>query len=280
MATAGLPCVVKPADDSGSRNVLWCDDLQAAIAHVGKVLAVTRNVRGQPTAGIVIVEELLVGPEYSAEMFGTDDGMRCVGITQRTVSPLPYFVETGHQFPAVVAADVAAEIAEVARQALTATGFRRGPAHVELKLTASGPVVVEINARLAGGMIAELIRLATGVDLLEQQVRAAAGLPVRLEPSRSRRAGIRFLVAAEPGVLAGFSGVAQAERVPGIDRLVVTGVAEREVGPPRDAYDRLGYVIAVGDTSEQVEGALAAAAAAVKISVEKQLVGIDAGGAR
>jgi S-sulfo-L-cysteine synthase (3-phospho-L-serine-dependent) len=270
LAKVGLPCVVKPVDDSGSHNVMWCENLQDTVAHAATVLGVTQNVRGQPTARVALLEEYLAGAEYSAEMFCAEGDAVCVGITQRTVSALPYFVETGHIFPADVPADVAYEIADVARCALAATGFEWGPAHVELKLTASGPVVVEINARLAGGMIAELIRLATGIDLLEQQVRAAAGRPVRLDPARSRHAGVRFLVAKEPGQLGGVSGIGPAERVPGVDRVVVTGVVGRQVRPVQDAYDRLGYMIAVGDTCEQVEKALDTAATMVEICVEKR----------
>jgi cysteine synthase/biotin carboxylase len=270
VAQVGLPCVVKPVDETGSHNVLWCDDLQQASAHAATVLAVTHNVREQSALRIALVEQYLVGPEYSVEMFCSGGEAACIGITQRTVSPLPFFVETGHLFPAAVCSDVADEIADVARRALAATGFERGPAHVELKLTARGPVVVEINARLAGGMIPELVRLATGIDLLEQQVREAAGRPVRLASERSRHAGIKFLIASAAGRLAGVSGVQQAESVPGVDRVVVTGVVGRQVRPVRDAYDRLGYVIAVGDAPEQVEQALDKAAELVRIHVDER----------
>ncbi len=82
MAELGLPCVVKPADDSGSHNVLWCDEAQGAVAHAVRVLAVTQNMRGQPTARIALVEEYLEGPEYSAEMFCTRGGKRSVSASR------------------------------------------------------------------------------------------------------------------------------------------------------------------------------------------------------
>jgi cysteine synthase A len=197
-----------------------------------------------------------------------DGEATCVGVTQRTVSPLPHFVETGHLFPAAVDKALSEEIAETARQALKAVGFQRGPAHVELKVTGSGPVVIEINARLAGGMIPELIRPATGVDLLDQQIRAASGRPLRLAADRSRHAGIRFLIAPAAGRLAEVTGVEEASRVAGVERVTVTGVPGRTVRPAQDAYDRLGHVIAVGDSPEAVLGALDEAMAAVRIVVE------------
>jgi cysteine synthase A len=268
VAEIGLPCVVKPADDSGSHDVLWCADAATAVEHAARVLAVTENVRGQATAQTVLIEEFLDGREYSVEMFCVAGQSVCVGVTERTVSELPYFVETGHLFPARLGEQDAAAVAETARQALKAVGFERGPAHVEVKVTSTGPAIVEINARLAGGMIPELIRPATGIDLLDQQIRAAAGRPVRLEADRSRHAGIRFLTAPRPGRLVAVTGVEEAAAVPGVDRVTVTGVAGREVRPVRDAYDRLGYVIAVGDSPELVSQALDAALAAVEIVVE------------
>jgi S-sulfo-L-cysteine synthase (3-phospho-L-serine-dependent) len=267
VAEIGLPCVVKPVGESGSHDVLWCEDTDTAVAHAAKVLAVTENVRGQPTPRVALVEEYLAGREFSAEVFYAGGGAAFTGITQRTVSPLPYFVELSHQFPADIPDDLAAEIGDAARHALDAVGFARGPAHVELKLTAKGPAIIEINARLAGGMIPELVRAATGIDLLEQQLRAATGRPVRLDPDRHRRAGIKFLTASRPGTLTSVRGLEQAERLPGVEQVALTCPTGRQVRPPRDAYDRLGYVIAVGDTPEQVQAALAAAAQMVGLEI-------------
>ncbi len=190
-----------------------------------------------------------------------------MGITAKHLGELPGFVESGHDFPAVLPAPVAQELEGVARRALDAVGYSWGAAHVEIRLTRRGPVVVEINARLAGGMIPELIRLATGVDLLEQQLRAAIGLPVSLEPTRSRHAAIRFLLPPADGTLRDIMGVETAARVPGVERAVLTCGPGRKVRVARDAYDRLGYVVAAGDSPRQVQGTLAEALGQIKIVV-------------
>ncbi|MFD8284715.1 pyridoxal-phosphate dependent enzyme [Streptomyces solisilvae] len=265
VARVGVPCVVKPVDGSGSQDVRWCPDEATAVEHAARVLAVTENVRGQKSAGEVLVEEFVGGAEYSVEMFCTGGEAVCVGVTRRTMTPLPHFVETGHLFPAGLPAARQAELAEAARQALKAVGFEHGPAHIEMRLTPVGPVVIEINGRLAGGMIPEIVRAATGLDLLEQQVRAATGLPTYLEPARSRQAGLRFLTAGDVGRLVAITGTAAAERVPGVVAVVTTGTPGRAVRPPRDAYDRLGHIIAVGDTPQEVEATLDTAMALVRV---------------
>jgi S-sulfo-L-cysteine synthase (3-phospho-L-serine-dependent) len=280
VAHVGLPCVVKPVDDSGSTGVLRCSSVAQVAAHAAAVLAVTRNGRGQPTARTVLVEQYLPQAELSAEMFSMDGAATCVGITQKTVTGGPHFVETQHIFPAPLPPEVATEITETARQALKATGIEHGASHIELKLTADGPAVVEINARLAGGMIPELVRLATGIDLLEQQLRCAVGLPVELTPSHGqvgqvgqvgrfcRFAGIRFLLAPRAGTLDGVYGADEARRLPGVVRIEVTTAPGTPVQPAHNFADRLGYIIAAASSPAEVSAALEAAAAAITVQVD------------
>ncbi|MFI0263125.1 pyridoxal-phosphate dependent enzyme [Streptomyces sp. NPDC017056] len=248
----GLPCVVKPADDSGSNDVLLCRSRTEVLAHVERVLSVETNVRGLPTARTALLEEYVEAPEFSVEMF-TDNGVPvCMGITAKTVSPGPHFVEQQHIFPAPLAEEDATALRETAAAALTALGIKTGPTHTEIRLSERGPLIVEVNPRLAGGMIPELIRLATGVELLEQQLRAACGLAPELAAAREATAGIRFLAADRDGVLASIDGADEARLVPGIERVQLTAAAGRTVRAPQNAYDRLGYVIAEGDMAHSV----------------------------
>ncbi|GAA3084292.1 pyridoxal-phosphate dependent enzyme [Streptosporangium carneum] len=252
----GLPCVVKPADDSGSNDVLLCRTSEEARAHVERVLAVEVNVRGLPTARTALLEEFVDAPEFSVEMFSDGGEHFCVGVTAKTVSGGPYFVERQHIFPAPLETRDRTALEKIATDALTALGIRCGATHTEVRLSAAGPVVVEVNARLAGGMIPELIRLATGVELLNQQLRSAIGETPDLEPTHRRFAGIRFLVADREGVLAEITGVERAHQVPGVKQVVITANSGQTVRPPRNSYDRLGFVIAEGDSPENIAKSL------------------------
>lgn len=222
VAAVRLPCVVKPVDDSASNAVLLCRTEEQATQHAARILATTSNVRGLPATGAVLVEEYLAGAELSVELFTVDGVTHLVGITDKSVTPPPYFVEHRHLFPAVLPPVVAMEVERTARAAVAAAGVTLGATHTEVKLTPRGAAVIEINPRLAGGMIPALIEHATGVNLVEQQIRAAAGLPVSLTPTRHRHAGIQFQLA----------------------------------DTARSGYDRLGHVIAHADTQEGVVAAL------------------------
>lgn len=251
----GLPVVIKPVAGSGSIGVRLCTTGSEVRAAAGHILETDHRELALPPQDSVLVEEYLDGPEYSVEVLGT----RVVGITRKHLGPEPYFVETGHDFPAPLAEPERAALAEAALAALRALGLGHGPAHVELRLTAHGPRVVEVNPRLAGGMIPRLVQEAIGVDMILQTVAAAAGGAAPSGPSRSGAAAIRFLVPQTAGRLAWVGGAEEARRLPGVVDVVLNCQVGQDVVPGRSFRDRLGFVIAsAGEAAAAAARAIAA----------------------
>jgi biotin carboxylase len=248
VAHVGLPCVVKPCADTGSYGVKLCHSVNDAQAHAAGLLQRRTNARGQPINEAVLCEEYINGPEYSVETFAYQGDIICVGITQKMLTGLPYFVECGHIFPAVLPEESCNTIEQAVRQALAIMGNTFGPAHTEVKLTADGCVIVEINPRLAGGMIPELVWQAKGIDLLKGQVLASCGRPPTLTPTRSAYAGIYFLTASCAGKLVAITNIEMVRRQKDVVRVTVTATADAQVDAPKSAYDRLGYVILRNDS--------------------------------
>ena len=86
---------------------------------------------------------------------------------------------------------------------MRALGLENGIAFPQLIATPDGRVVVVECARAIGGLMADLIRHARGIDLLEVQLRMALGdeLPDELVQAHfDQPVAIRFLT-AEPGPL-------------------------------------------------------------------------------
>ncbi|ANP52068.1 cysteine synthase A [Streptomyces griseochromogenes] len=256
VAATGLPCVVKPASDSASTGVLMCTSVEQAHEHAAKLLAITHNVREQVVPPEVLVEEVVQGPEFSVETIFVDGELHLVGITRKSVSLPPSFVELRHAFPAPLDEASSGEIEQVVRAAVEAVGLRHGACHTELRLTAAGPTIIEINARLAGGMIPELIRLAGGPDMLTQQLRAAAGLAVELTQGELTPTGVAFVTSPAEGCLASLEGVEAAREVAGVAEVRLARRPGDPVRPATDAYDRIGYVIASAHSLAQLDHAL------------------------
>jgi len=77
--------------------------------------------------------------------------------------------------PATLNSELQAEVVALAAQALAALGFEHGCAHTEVKLTAEGPRVIEVNGRIGGG-VPDMLRLASGVDMMTLAMKAAIGV--------------------------------------------------------------------------------------------------------
>lgn len=246
----GLPVVVKPVQGSGSLGVRLCTDLDEVAEHAGTLLSATVNERGITAPGRILVEEYLTGPEFSVEVFGTE----AVVTVAKHVGPLPAFVETGHDVPAALTGEQEIALRETAVRAVRALGLGWGAAHVELRLTGTRTAqVIEVNPRLAGGMIPELVRRACGIDLIRAQVLAALGAAPELERTGHARASIRFLTCDRDGILAPSAvlheAVDRARTVPGTVETLLYRAPDEPVGPAEDFRGRVGHVIAVADRS-------------------------------
>ncbi|WP_194924842.1 lyase family protein [Catenulispora pinisilvae] len=253
---AGIPypVVIKPCQGSGSVGVRLCADREQADAHAARLLQAAGNERGLPVPAEILVEQYLTGSEHSVEVFRG----RSVATVDKHLGPPPWFVETGHDTPSRLPADRVRLLVEAAEEAVAALGLDWGAVHVELRLGPDGARIVEVNPRLAGGMIPDLLRRAYGVDLVRAQVRAAVGLPAEPPGPALGSASIRFLMAERPGVV---GDTVQATAA----ALAVAGVAAAEfycgagaaVAPAEDFRGRFGHVISA---SERTDGAAPAAA--------------------
>lgn len=246
--SVGYPCVVKPADQSGSTDVAICFDATDVRRRVAAIKASPVNYRGQLRSPVVLFEEYMTGAEVSVETVTFGGRTTIVGVTDKQLSSLPYFVEMGHAFPSALPARVVGECAGVAVEALAAVGFDLGVAHVEVRMSAGGPRLVEVNPRPAGDRIPDLVELATGVSLVRETLRMCLGSAPDLTASRSRAAAIRYGW-AYPGTVRRVLGAGIARGLPGVADV---GLEVSPGGPVRRLtgdHDRVAYVIASGETT-------------------------------
>jgi len=285
----GFPVVVKPADGTGSRGVRLCGDSTEVTQHTAALFARPRDERGQPTIPAVLVEEYVSGPEVSVETFGTE----IVGITAKHLGPQPWFVEHGHDFPADPEDAAAGECrsatgcgegpygasgaAGCAQAAIEALGLGFGPAHTEIRVGAGGPVVIEVNPRLAGGRIPTLVRLATGIDLIGATVDAVIGEHKPLPEPGPGHASVRFLVPPRAGRVRRTAGVAAAAAVPGVVDVAITARPGQQVGGTGSFLDRVGHVITAAPTASTARTSAETALSLLELDIDVEQTAMAVG---
>ncbi|MFF8846688.1 ATP-grasp domain-containing protein [Streptomyces sp. NPDC015127] len=245
----GYPCVVKPMTESASIGVTLCRTPDEVLAAYRDISSSPTDFRGQPRRPGALVEEYLLGFEVSVESVLLDGERRVLGVTDKALGPHPHFVEMGDTFPSMLSAPVREACVDLACRALDAVGHDFGAAHVEVKMTAAGPRIVEVNGRMPGAEITQLIREATGIYLQREVIRLHTGRPADLTATRDAAAASRYLAARESGVLTAIGGADLARRVPGVVDVDLEAHPGDRVRPAESNLDLLGYVVAVGDTT-------------------------------
>lgn len=194
-----FPVVVKPAHFGGSEGVSLArdpDELRAAYGRVSSAMRGHAGLFGLSETAFQVEEFVASEQEVSVEVLNTPAGRRVVGVTDKFLTPAPYFAETGHAVPSIRSRDEA--VTGTALAACGALGLQRGLVHVEMRLRADGsPVLMEVNARPAGDGILDLVERVTGLNPFEHHVRSFIddGPPRIGAVEATGRAAIAFLKA-------------------------------------------------------------------------------------
>ena len=241
---AGYKCIVKPADNSGSRGVNLLKEDSNLDAAYDYTIEYSRG-------GELVVEEFMEGPEVSVETLAFDGDVHVIQITDKLTTGAPYFVEMGHSQPSQLSENVQEQIKEVTKAANRAIGIQNGPSHTEIKVTKDGPKIVELGARLGGDCITtHLVPLSTGVNMVEASIRIALGEKPNLEAKWNKGSANRYLK-TETGIVEEIRGMEDAECLSGVMQVsIVHGVGE-EVGEIRSSVDRAGFVIAQAENAQK-----------------------------
>ena len=109
-----------------------------------------------------------------------------------------------------------AGVLELNRRAIAALGLTSAVTHFEAFRTRDGLVAGEVAARPGGGGIPDAIRLKYGVDIAEAFVRAAQGLPPRLDMRRIPDAVGVLGLPSRNGLVRYITPAAELERLPGV----------------------------------------------------------------
>lgn len=258
-------CIVKPADNSGSRGVTLLKDY----SEEGVELAYQYSKK-YSRSGDVIVEEYMEGPEVSVETLAVDGVYQVIQITDKLTTGAPYFVEMGHSEPSQLPNEIQKKICEVAVAANKAIGINNGPSHTEIKVTKDGPKIVELGARLGGDNITtHLVPISTGVDMVECCIRIALGEKPEIKKKFDKASAIRY-IKTDAGIISEISGVDNAEKIKGVRQISIVHNVGEHVTEIRNSVDRVGFVIAQAETVENAVHACEKAIDEIKIHVETE----------
>ena len=150
----GFPVIVKPLNSGASDGVTLCENKAEVAAAAAKLLG-KKNLLGYVNDEL-LVQELIDGVQYFVNTLSWNGQHYVSDIWEQVRSRVAggaynfegMHLTESHTSQALALADYTVEV-------LSALGLEYGAAHNEIILTESGPVLIELNARLMGASINE-----------------------------------------------------------------------------------------------------------------------------
>lgn len=248
MKKRGLPLVIKPVDSRGARGVLRLDSTVDPEWAFGHSIGCSPGKR-------VMVEEYIEGPQISTESVLLGERGYTPGFTDRNYELIdafaPYMIENGGQQPSVLSDADQLNVSRMAEDAGRAIGIKNGVVKGDMVLSESGPMVIEVAARLSGGWFStDQIPLATGVDFVGAAIRIALNEEVRgeeLMPRYWKGVAIRYFF-PRPGRVLEIRNLERFNGAPWVHRIGFFVKAGDIIGPVTNHTRRAGFVITKGES--------------------------------
>lgn len=204
------PVIVKPTDAAGSKGVSRVEAPEQIANAVEQALRYSR-------CGEVIIEEFLEkqGDPSDSDGFVIDGRFECVSFTSQLFDEEcnnPY-APAAYCMPSSMPLDKQKIICDDLQRVASLLHLGTGIFNIETRVAKNGnPYLMELSPRGGGNRLAEMLRYASGVDLVTASVQAALGLSITgvSQPSyngfwyqsifHSRRNGIFNGVSFEPSI--------------------------------------------------------------------------------
>lgn len=168
-----FPVMVKPVDSSGSKGVVKVYNKDEMKAAVEEALSYSRTKR-------FVVEEFIQkkGYQISGDGFSVDGKLVFTSYGNELYSGkgTREYVALGEFWPSLLTQEQKDRVDAELQNLITALGMRTGAYNIEVILDKDDtPYILELGPRNGGSYIPQLIRYATGVDMIDYTLKGALG---------------------------------------------------------------------------------------------------------
>jgi len=254
------PLVVKPSDSHGSFGVRTVTSNNELIASVINALEISLSNRA-------IVEEFNPGIEVSVDALLANDEQIILMCSQLEKKPIDGGVNLIFQSiaPAPITSTAHDKIKQIVEKIAVAFNLRNTPLLVQLIVNNDEVTVIEFSPRIGGGSKHQIIKHATGFDILEAAISSFHHETISIKWNSSETFYSRSYVYAAPGT---FSRVANIEPLVS-DGTIVDFVLYKtpgmQIGNHHASKDRIGSFMVRGNSSTELREKIAHAVRTLEV---------------
>lgn len=170
------PVIVKPTDSAGSKGVSRVDDPKQLRKSIEYALQFSHGEE-------FIIEDFIEkkGCSSDSDSFSVDGKLKFVSFSaqrfdENAINP---YTPSAYSWPSTFSERSENTLKNEIQRVLTLLKMRTSIYNVETRESVDGKAyIMEISPRGGGNRLSEMLKYATGVDLIENSIRGAVGLPI------------------------------------------------------------------------------------------------------
>jgi hypothetical protein len=230
-----FPVMVKPKDSAGSDGCAMCHDSAEAVAAFRSIKGVI-NYMGVENVE-VLVQEFVHGPQYIVDTVSVEGRHQLTDVFRYRIDNLAGKPVIRNSILRVELTADERSAVDYTLSCLTALGIRNWAAHSEVRITASGPRLIEVNSRLMGPLLpADPFFASLGysqatvlADAALNRCSFSAGEAPAYAPRRTL--GHLMLRTRQTGTITAMPGLATIRRLPGFHSMIKLPPVGTRVSP-------------------------------------------------
>jgi biotin carboxylase len=259
-----FPVIVKPCDGSGSIAVKRVDMPSDLIKSCHEA------IKGSGV-GKAIIEDYVEGSEYGVESFVLNNEITILGIMGKRMTSDPFYAELGHFYPSNLDVQLEDHIKDIVIRTIGFLGINFGAVNMDIIITSDKKVyIIDIGARMGGNLIgSHIIPIGTGIDYMENIIRASLNDTVDLRPKYSGQTVVSKILALKPGIVVHLPNFIHLEEQFNVKIYQHLKIGEK-INEYHNNLDGCGYIIASGTDFNDCEARALKALEMIDRSIERE----------
>ncbi|WRP05866.1 ATP-grasp domain-containing protein [Rossellomorea aquimaris] len=257
-----FPLVMKSPKSTGSKDVYKVGNLLEYRKRYNTLITLYEN---QP----ILIEEYLPEPQYLVEVVVHKGKVHIMAVIKQDIQYTRRFIVMGYKLLLNPGVRFSNGLMKAIKEIVAKHGLETGPCHLELRRKGNQWKLIEINARISGAGMNNMIKAAYGINLVEEMLKMALGKDPDLKPKFQKNVYMQYVTVDKKGTLKKVTGKNKALVSQGVVEVYVKPRKGSVITPPLSMGHRYAYVTAVGNTAIEAEENAKKAAAEIQFWIEE-----------
>ncbi|MGG1630145.1 ATP-grasp domain-containing protein [Rossellomorea sp. NRS-1567] len=257
-----FPLVMKSPQSTGSKDVYKVGNLLEYRKRYHTLITLYEN---QP----ILIEEYLPEPQYLVEVVVHKGKVHIMAVIKQDIQYTRRFIVIGYKLLLNPGVKFSNGLMKAIKEIVAKHGLENGPCHLELRRKGNQWKLIEINARISGAGMNNMIKAAYGINLVEEMLKMALGEVPDLKPKFQKNVYMQYVTVEKKGTLEKVTGKSKALASQGVVEVYIKPRKGSVITPPLSMGHRYAYVTAVGNTAIEAEANAKKAAAEIQFWIKE-----------